>query len=120
VKLAPADKETMTGRIQGLVALIQRERILLTAATSLDDYEWALRQAINAAQDDAFLRSLPPEWDRDLWTKSPEKFQAGEHWDHNAEMREVAMADNVVEQRAAAGRFYSSRTMNMCRLPLGS
>jgi len=33
----------------------------LTAATSIDDYEWALRQAISAAQDDAFLRSLPAQ-----------------------------------------------------------
>jgi hypothetical protein len=40
------------------MALIRRERTPLTAAASRDDYEWALRQAVNAAQDDAFLRSL--------------------------------------------------------------
>jgi erythromycin esterase len=100
VKLTPAEKDAITGRIQDLIALIQRERTPLTAATSQDDYEWALRQAVNAALDDAFLRSLPPEFDRN----SPnwwEKFKPSARWDHNAEMREVAMADNLlwVEQR---------------------
>jgi erythromycin esterase len=100
VKLAQADKDAITRKIQDLVALIERERTPLTEATSLEDYEWALRQAVSAAQDDAFLRSLPPEFDRDLpdWW---EKFKPSERWDHNAEMREVAIADNLlwVEQR---------------------
>jgi erythromycin esterase-like protein len=101
MKLTAAEKNAVTGKIQDLVALIKRERTPLTAATSGDDYEWALRQAINAAQDDAFLRSLPPEWNRDLLAKYPEKIQAGERFDHSAEMREVAMADNLlwVQQR---------------------
>jgi erythromycin esterase len=100
VKLAAAEKDAITRRIQDLIALIQRERTPLTAATSRDDYEWVLRQAVNAAQDDTFLRSLPPEFDRNQpnWW---EKFAPSERWDHNAEMREVAIADNLlwVEQR---------------------
>ena len=100
MKLAPAEKDAITGKIQDLLALIERERTPLTAATSQDDYEWALRQAVNAAQDDAFLRSLPPEFDRDLpnWW---EKFKPSARWDHNEEMRELAMADNLlwVQQR---------------------
>ncbi len=96
-KLTPADKDAITGRIQDLVALIRRERLPLTAATSRDDYEWALRQAVNAAHDDAFLRSLPPEFERarnlpDWWDKS----KGTARWDHSAEMREVAMADNLL------------------------
>jgi erythromycin esterase len=100
-KLTPAEKNAITARIQGLVALIQRERTPLTSATSPDDYEWALRQAVNAAQDDTFLQSLPAEFDWDLMSKSPEKFHPGEGWDHNQDMREVAMAENVlwVQQR---------------------
>ena len=62
-KLTSAEKDAITGKIQDLIALIQRERTPLTASSSRDDYEWALRQAVNAAQDDAFLRSLPPEWE---------------------------------------------------------
>jgi erythromycin esterase len=100
-KLAPAEKDAITGKIQDLVALIRRERSLLTAAVSQDDYEWALRQALNAAQDDAFLRSLPPEWSADPLAKSLARAQATERFDHSAEMREVAMADNLlwVQQR---------------------
>jgi erythromycin esterase len=100
IKLTPAEKDACTGKIQDLIALIQRERTPLTAATSREDYEWALRQAVNAGQDEAFLRSLPPEFDPNVpgWW---EKFKPSKLWDHNAEMREVAMADNVlwVEQQ---------------------
>jgi erythromycin esterase len=99
-KLTPAEKDACTGKIQDLIALIERERTPLIAATSSDDYDWVLRQAISAAQDDAFLRSLPPEFDLNVpnWW---EAFKPSQLWDHNAEMREVAMADNVlwVQQR---------------------
>jgi erythromycin esterase len=93
-RLSPAERDAISGKLQDLVALIERERSPLTTATSQDDYEWALRQAVNATQDDAFLRSLSPEWD--VWKKSPEKVHAGELFDHNAEMREVALADSVL------------------------
>jgi erythromycin esterase len=94
-KLTAAEKDACTGKIQDLIALIRRERTPLAAATSLDDYEWALRQAVSAAQDDVFLRSLPSEFDQSLpnWW---ERFKPDLRWDHNAEMREVAMADNVL------------------------
>ncbi len=95
IKLTTAQKDARTGKIQDLIALIRRERTPLTKATSIDDYEWALRQAVAAAQDDAFLRSLPPEFDPSVphWW---EVFKPSSDWDHNAEMREVAMADNVL------------------------
>jgi erythromycin esterase len=100
-KLTTAEKDAITGKIQDLIALMQRERTPLTAASSRDDYEWALRQAVNAAQDDAFLRSLPPQWEDDLLAKPPEILHANASWNHKAEMRELAMADNLlwVEQR---------------------
>jgi erythromycin esterase len=97
VKLTQAEKDAITGKIQDMVTLLRRERIPLTAVTSVDEYEWVLRQALNAAQDDAFLRSTPSEFDL---AKSQEQF-VGERWAHNEEMRELAMADNLrwVEQR---------------------
>jgi erythromycin esterase len=100
-KLTPPEKEAITGKVQDLIALIQREPTPLTAATSRDDYEWVLRQAVNAAQDDAFLRSLPPEWENDLLAKPPEASRANSGWNHKAEMRELAMAGNLlwVEER---------------------
>ncbi len=94
-KLSAAEKDACTGKIQDLIALIRRERTPLTAATSADDYDWALRQAISVGQDDAFLRSLPPNFDRSVprWW---EAYPPDKVWDYNAEMREVAMADNVL------------------------
>lgn len=92
--LGQAEKDAITRKIQDLIALIQRERTPLTAATSRDGYEWALRQAISAGQDDAFLRSLPADWD--LFVKSPKKVKASDQFDYSAEMREVAMADNLL------------------------
>jgi erythromycin esterase-like protein len=95
IKLTDAEKNACTGKIQDLIALMRRERTTLTNATSTDDYEWALRRTIASAQDDAFLRSLPPEFDPSVphWW---EIYQPNPSWDHNAEMREVAMADNVL------------------------
>lgn len=95
-KLRPAEKDAITGKIQDLLALIRRERVPLTTASSRDEYDWVLRQALNAAQDDAFLRSLPAEFgDLELFLKSPELSKRSERWEHNHEMRELAMADNL-------------------------
>jgi erythromycin esterase len=100
VKLSPAEKDAITGKIQDMVALIRRERIPLTASTSRDEYEWALRQALNAAQDDAYLRTSPPEFDWDQFIKSPETAPQSVSG-HTMEMREFAMAENLlwVQQR---------------------
>lgn len=87
VKLTPTEKDALTGKIQDMVALIRRERIALTAETSGDDYHWVLRQALNAAQGDTFLRSLPAAYD-------PEHFDV-EKVRPAVEMRDVAMADNL-------------------------
>ena len=95
IRLTAAQKDACTGSIQDLIALLRRERVLLTEKTSPDDYAWALRQAITASQDDVFLRSLPLEFDPSVpeWWKA---YKPDSRWDHNAEMREVAMADNVL------------------------
>jgi erythromycin esterase len=107
-KLSSAEKHACTGKIQDLISVLRRERTPLTRATSSDDYEWALRQAINAAQDDAFLRSLPPEFDLNVpgWWQA---YKPDKVWDNNAEMREVAMADNVLwvqERECRRGKVF--------------
>jgi erythromycin esterase len=107
--LPPAQKDAITGKIQDLVALIRRERVPLIAASSADEYDWALRQALNAAQDDAFLRTLPPEFgDMEPFLNSPQKTQRNERWEHNHEMREVAMAENlewVYQRESSRGKI---------------
>ena len=108
--LTPTERDALTAKIYDLVALMRRERVRLTAATSSDDYDWALHQAVGAAQDDAFLRSLPSELDLRQLGNSPAYFQQGEWWDHKQEMREIAMADNVLwvlqRERARGGRIF--------------
>ncbi|HEV2381024.1 MAG TPA: erythromycin esterase family protein [Terriglobia bacterium] len=103
-KLTPPEKDALTGRVQDMVSLIRRERIPLTAATSVDEYDWGLHQALNAAQDDAFLRSLPVEFDWQRSSESPQEMQPDERWVHRQEMRELAMADNLewIEQRESS------------------
>jgi hypothetical protein len=91
-KLTPAEKDSLTAKIQDLIALMRRERVELAAATSVDEYEWALRESLNAAQDDVFMRSLPSE----LSDGSPAiRLQS--------DLRDLAMADNLMW--ATTGEF---------------
>jgi hypothetical protein len=64
-----------------MIALIRRARVPLIAATSRDEYDWALREALDAAQDDAYLRSLPAEFDPEqfdpVWSKYPAETRCG-------------------------------------------
>jgi len=103
--LTPSEKDAITGKIQEMISLLRRERITLIAATSRDEYEWALREALNAAQDDAYLRSLPAEFDPEQFDPSLQKIQAADPRElHQAEMREIGMADNLqwVQQRESS------------------
>jgi erythromycin esterase len=103
--LTPAEKDALTGKIQEMIALLRRERVLLIAATSRDEYDWALREALNASQDDAYLRSLPAEFDSEQFDPSRQKIQPADPKElHRAEMREIGMADNLqwVQQRESS------------------
>jgi erythromycin esterase len=103
--LTPSEKDALTGKIQEMIALLRRERVPLIAATSRDEYDWALREAVNASQDDAYLRSLPTEFDPEQFDPSPQRLQPKDLREgHQAEMREIAMADNLqwVQQRESS------------------
>jgi erythromycin esterase len=105
VKLTSSEKDGITGKIQDMIALIRRERVPLIAATSRDEYDWALREALNAAQDDAYLRSLPAELDPEQFDPSLQEVKpADRRENHQAEMREIGMADNLqwVQQRESS------------------
>lgn len=104
--LPQAEKDRISGKIHDLVALLGRKRPELTAATSSDDYEWALRQAVNAAQDDAFLRLLPPGFTAQM-KKGFDSIPDDPRVPAMITMREVAMADNlkwVLERSGSRGR----------------
>src|SRR5262245_25861127 len=106
--LPETEKDQISLKIHDLVALLARKRPQLTAATSLDDYEWTLRQAVNAEQDNAYLRLAPSNW-RGWAFGLPSKPSpdSADHFRETQTMREVAMADNlkwVLERAGGQGR----------------
>ena len=104
--LPQTEKDQITGKINDLVALLGRRRPELTAATSSADYEWALRQAVNAAQDDGFLRLLPQGFAAQM-SKGFDSIPDDPRVPAMLTMREVAMADNlkwVLERSGPRGR----------------
>ncbi|MFN8006841.1 MAG: erythromycin esterase family protein [Terriglobia bacterium] len=106
--LSQAEQNRISLKIDDLVALLALKRPQLTAATSSNNYEWALRHAINAKQDDDYLRLAPPGWQG--WASEfPQKpnllFES--RFRDMLTMREVAMADNlrwVLERSGPQGR----------------
>ncbi len=92
VELTQQERDRITVGIDDLIAFLDRERADLVQASSLDDYEWAHRQAIGAWQDNAFLRASP-----------------------NGSARPIAMAENlrwVLEREGPRGRvlFFANNT----------
>ena len=71
------------------VAMLKRDRMSLIARTSADRFDWALQQALNASKDDAFLRALPLDFDRELLRTASQKIQPGERWQVVQDTREV-------------------------------
>ena len=105
-EMAPAERDRVTGRIIDLVSLMRARRLSFINATGPADYEWALRQAVNAEQDLMFLRRMP----RGLLPRLMAGLDAITPQDsvkESNELREVAMADNlawVLEQQPPNGR----------------
>jgi erythromycin esterase len=102
LKLPPEEKDRITAEINDLIALMRRRRIAFTAAGSRDDYEWALRQSINASQGDAQARLMPEDTFKQLQSSEVKSTVVD-----GVNMREVAMADNlawVLEREGPRGR----------------
>lgn len=95
-----------------LITILRNRRNDLTAATSRDDYDWALRQAVSAGQDAGYMRLAPREW-VELVGAPGEPPKAGaplpsrEALHKIMEVRETSMADNlawVLEREGRQGR----------------
>jgi erythromycin esterase len=102
LKLPREEKDRITAWIGDLVASLRRGRSAYTAASSRDDYDWALRQAINAAQGDAQARSTPEDLFRQMQTLEVKPTVVD-----GVNMREVAIADNldwVLDRERPRGR----------------
>jgi erythromycin esterase len=102
LKLPREEKDRITAWIEDLVASLRRGRIAYTAASSRDDFDWALRQAINAAQGDAQARLTPGDVFRQMQTLEVKPTLID-----GVNMREVAIADNlawVLDREGPRGR----------------
>ena len=102
LKLPREEKDRITAWIEDLVASLRRGRIAYTAASSRDDFDWALRQAINAAQGDASARVTPGDVFRQMQTLEVKPTLID-----GVNMREVAIADNlawVLDREGPRGR----------------
>ena len=112
VALSNADKDMIAAKIHDLVALIRRNRVSFTESSPRDEYEWALRQAVNAEQDLALMRLLTPAFlaavdsldsGRGRLPRDPRQLEA-------RTVREAAMAENVawvLEREGQRGRIVS-------------
>jgi erythromycin esterase len=96
--LTPEQSDALSAAIDDLVALIERERSAFTAASSADEFEYGLRDAMVAQQSHRVFRVLPAAAPGVI---SPEVWQA-------MSARDVAMAENVrwaLGQEGPAGRM---------------
>lgn len=96
--ISPAERDQLSAAIEELVAQLERGRARYVAATSEDDYGWALRNAEVAVQLDAFFRVVPP---------SPEGGGLAPTFYRAMNARDSAMAVNlewVLEREGPRGR----------------
>ncbi len=61
-RLTQAERDALTLAIADLYALLQAREAPYEAASSPNDYQWALRASIGARQVDNWLRQIPLEW----------------------------------------------------------
>jgi erythromycin esterase len=105
--LATSGQDRISAAVHDLVATIRRKRVAFTAASSRDEYEWVLRQAVNAEQDDAYMILVPPALP-DQIAKGIDSVRADARLLPNGTVREEAMASNVawaLEREGPKGRI---------------
>ncbi|WP_422924930.1 erythromycin esterase family protein [Singulisphaera sp. PoT] len=90
LKLSQPEQDRVAAKLVDLSALIRRNRVGYVAASSRDDYEWALRQSVASVQDSAFQRALPRDFG--LGKTKGGGFVG---WDAAMNQRDATMAENV-------------------------
>ena len=110
--LPTAEQIRINIAIDDLITLLRKRRNDLTMATSRDDYDWALRQAVSAGHDVAYMRLAPKEW-ATLFARPGEPSNADaslpeRHALHAVmEVREASIAENlgwILEREGRQGR----------------
>ncbi len=108
-QLERPEQNAITGSIQDLIGLLRRQRPVYIAASSLDDYEWALQTAITTAQDVALFRVVPRGLLEQMERGGPAVVEPSQQLLDAAAMREVAMLENVswiMEREGSRGRVF--------------
>jgi erythromycin esterase len=107
VSLSRADQDMVAAKVRDLVALLRRSRPAFAKSSSRDEYEWALRQAVNADQDLSLMRLLTPEFFQGL-DKGSDALPRDLRQPQARNAREDAMAENlawVLEREGPHGRI---------------
>lgn len=119
--LPVAHQLAISRQVHDFTELLRRRRSQYTAASSREEYEWALRQAVNAEQDDAGLRMVPTEFMRlvaQMAIDSAMRY-TDDRLTAALEVREAAMAENVawvLEREGPRGRVvYFAHTNHQAR-----
>ena len=109
--LLPAvDQDAISGKVQDLVSTLRGHQGRYVKASSLDDFDWAVHQAMNAFQDASYLRLWPRGFR--MSGISPDSLMAGARrlapeLQLLGSVRENGMADNlawIVERESSRGR----------------
>jgi erythromycin esterase len=106
IELPQAEQDRIAVQIEDLITLVRRRRNDLTAVTSRDEYDWALRQTLNAGWDVGYMRSAPPEFVA-LYVAGADVVPDPREMLAFIEVREAAIAENVgwvLQREGAAGR----------------
>jgi len=122
-RLTQNQRDALTAAIADLVTLLERREADYTAASTLNDYEWAYRAAIGASQTDSWLRQIPTGWR----ASSEPIILPSEHFEFLAvanDVRDRAQADNlewIVRREGLGGKIlvYAHR-YHLSATPVGA
>jgi erythromycin esterase len=108
--LPSVDQDAISGQVQDLVSTLRGHEGAYVKASSVDDFDWAVHQALNAFQDASYLR-LWPRGFRMSGISTDSLMASARRRAPELELlgsvREIGMVDNlawIVEREASRGR----------------
>jgi erythromycin esterase len=104
--LSQFQRDTLTGGINNLVGLLERNETAYVAADGLSNYTWGHRAAIGAQQVDSWLRQIPLGWQPAKVTVQFPSEQT-RFFSRATDVRDRAQADNlewVIRQEGESGK----------------
>lgn len=104
--LTEAERNTVTAAIADAIGLLERCQLQYEAASTAEDFDWALRAAIGARQADQWLRQLPNGWKP---SREAPRFPSEQtrFLSLASDIRDRAQADNldwIIDREGPAGK----------------